>query len=61
MRDDLLYDYERELAYLRRLAQESQALLPPDLGGGMEAHFNSVLQALSKLAQARSSATRRAA
>lgn len=55
---------EQELdaaSYLRGLSQGSQALLPPDLGGGMEAHFSSVLKALSKLAQARSSATRRAA
>jgi hypothetical protein len=55
---------EQELdaaSYLRRLSQASPALLPPDLGGGMEAHFSSVLKALSKLAQARSSATRRAA
>jgi hypothetical protein len=55
---------ERELdaaSYLRGLSQESWKLLPPDLGGGMESHFSSVLKALSKLAQARSSATRRAA
>jgi hypothetical protein len=55
---------EQELdaaSYLRGLSQESGKLLPPDLGGGMEAHFSSVLKALSKLAQARSSATRRAA
>jgi len=55
---------EQELdagSYLRNLSQESRSLLPPDLGGGMEAHFSSVLKALSKLAQARSSATRRAA
>ncbi len=55
---------EQELdaaSYLRGLSQESRKLLPPDLGGGMESHFSSVLKALSKLAQARSSATRRAA
>lgn len=55
---------EQELdpaTYLRSLSQGSQALLPADLGGGLEAHFNSVLKALSKLAQARSSAIRRAA
>lgn len=55
---------EQELdaaSYLRGLSQGSQALLPPHLGGGMESHFSSVLKALSKLAQARSSATRRAA
>jgi hypothetical protein len=55
---------EQELdaeSYLRSLSQESPALLPHDLGGGMEAHFSSVLKALSKLAQARSTATRRAA
>ena len=55
---------EQELeaaAYLRGLSQGSRKLLPPDLGGGMEAHFSSVLKALSKLAQARSNATPRAA
>src|ERR1700675_1472649 len=55
---------EQELdagSYLRGLAQDSQSLLPRDLGGGMETHVSSVLKALSELAQARSSATRRAA
>ena len=55
---------EQELeaaSYLRQLSNESQALLPGDLGGALEPHFSSVLKALSKLAQARSSATRRAA
>ena len=55
-------DQELDAAsYLLRLSAGSQALLPPDLAGGLEAHFSSVLKALSKLAQARSSATRRAA
>ncbi len=49
------------VSYLSQLSARRQALLPPDLGGGMEAHFNSILTALSKLAQARSRATRRAA
>lgn len=49
------------LSYFSQLSVRWQALLPPDLAGGLEAHFSSVLKALSKLAQARSSATRRAA
>lgn len=49
------------VSYLSQLSARRQALLPPDLGGGMEAHFSSILKALSKLAQARSRATRRAA
>ena len=55
---------EQELeaaSYLRQLSNGSKALLPGDLGGGLEPHFSSVLKALSKLAQARSNATRRAA
>ena len=55
---------EQELepaAYVHQLCSHSQALLPPELGGGTAAHFNSVLTALSKLARGRSSATRRAA
>jgi hypothetical protein len=47
--------------YLQELRARSKVLLPPDLGGGMEPHFSSVLTALLKLAQARSSATRQAA
>ena len=49
------------VTYISRLSARWQALLPPDRAGGLEAHFSSVLKALSKLAQARSSATRRAA
>jgi len=49
------------LSYFSQLSARRQALLPPNLAGGLEAHFSSVLKALSKLAQARSSATRRAA
>jgi hypothetical protein len=49
------------VSYLSQLSARRQALLPPDLAGGLEAHFSSVLKALSKLAQARSTATRRAA
>lgn len=49
------------VSYLSQLSARREALLPPDLGGGMEAHFSSILKALSKLAQARSRATRRAA
>jgi hypothetical protein len=49
------------LSYLAQLSARRQALLPPDLAGGLEAHFSSVLKALSKLARARSTATRRAA
>lgn len=55
---------DRELdavSYLSQLSARWRELLPPDPAGGMEAHFSSVLKALSKLAQARSSATRRAA
>ena len=55
---------EQELepaAYVQQLCSHSQGFLPPNLGGGTEAHFSSVLKALSKLAQGRSSATRRAA
>ncbi len=49
------------LSYFSQLSARWRALLPPDLAGGMEAHFSSVLKSLSKLAQARSTATRRAA
>ena len=49
------------VAYVSELSRRWQALLPPDLAGGLEAHFSSVLKALSKLARARSNATRRAA
>ncbi len=49
------------VSYLSQLSVRWQALLPPDLGGGVETHFSSVLKTLSQLAQARSSATRRAA
>lgn len=55
---------DRELdpvAYLAQLSDQWQVLLPPDPGGGLDLHFSSVLKALSKLAQVRSSATRRAA
>ena len=55
-------EQEMEAAsYLRQLSNGSKALLPGELGGGLEPHFSSVLKALSKLAQARSNATRRAA
>lgn len=55
-------DREQEAAsYLQELSAVSRALLPADPGGGSEPHFNSVLKALSRLAQARSSATHRAA
>ena len=47
--------------YVSQLCARWQALLPPDPAGGLEAHFSSVLKALSKLARARSTATRRAA
>lgn len=49
------------VTYVSQLSRRWQALLPPDLGGGLEAHFSSVLKALSKLARARSTSTRRAA
>ena len=49
------------VSYLLRLSARWRALLPPDLTGGMEEHFSSVLKALSKLARARSTATHRAA
>ncbi|MGH9670948.1 MAG: hypothetical protein ACRD3A_12660 [Terriglobales bacterium] len=55
---------DRELdpaSYLLQLSARSRALLPSHLGGGTEPHFSSVLKALSMLARARSSATRRAA
>lgn len=64
LEDARLSAAERELEaaqYLQELADGSQTLLPEDLGGGLEPHFSSVLKALSKLAQGRSSATRRAA
>ena len=55
---------EQELnaaAYLGELSAGWRELLPPDPAGGTAPHFSSVLRALSALAQARSSATRRAA
>ena len=64
LEDAMLSAADQEMdaaAYFSQLSHRRQALLPPDLGGGMEAHFSSVLKALSRLAQARSSATRRAA
>ena len=64
LEDAMLSAADQEMdavAYLSQLSDRSKALLPPDLGGGMEAHFSSVLKALSRLAQARSTATPRAA
>jgi len=49
------------LSYFSQLSARWPVLLPPDLAGGTEAHFSSVLKALSKLAQARSIATPQAA
>jgi hypothetical protein len=48
-------------AYVEELCRQGPLLLPPHPGGGSEAHFSSVLRALSKLVRVRSSATRRAA
>lgn len=64
LEDAMLSAAEQELdaaAYLSQLSRRWRELLPPDPAGGVELHFSSVLKALSQLAQARSSATRRAA
>ena len=64
LEDAILSAADQELdavTYVAQLSARWLELLPPDPGGGLEAHFSSVLKALSKLAQARSSATRRAA
>jgi hypothetical protein len=47
--------------YLSQLSTGWRELLPLEPAGGTEAHFSSVLTALSKLARARSRATHRAA
>lgn len=41
-------------AYLDLMASQERMLLPRDQGGGCEAHFRSVLSALSALARSRS-------
>ena len=66
LEEAMLSAADREMdavTYVTQLSSRWQALLPPDLAGGLEAHFSSVLKALSKLARARSrsTATRRAA
>jgi len=64
LQEAMLSAADRELdpvAYLSQLSARWRELLPPDPAGGVEAHFSSVLTALSKLARARSRATRRAA
>lgn len=38
-------------AYMEELCRRGADLLPADLGGGSQAHFNSVLRALSSLAR----------
>ena len=64
LEDAMLSAADQELdavSYLSQLSLRWRTLLPPDPEGGLEAHFSSVLKALLKVAQARSSATHRAA
>lgn len=57
LQDVLLSAADREMdaaSYISQFSARWRELLPPDLAGGVEAHFSSVLTSLSKLARARS-------
>lgn len=64
LEDAMLSAADQELEpvpYLSQVSNRWRELLPLQPAGGTELHFSSVLKSLSKLAQARSNATRRAA